>query len=197
MPTLPLNINMQGKKTLIVGGGPVATRKMHRLLKTGSSITIVTLSASQEMEELASSGSVILNFAAYETSCLEDVFLVVAATDSKHVNERIAKEAKDKGILVLVADDQEEGDCTFPALLRRGELEITVSSGGRAPAFSAMVRDHIARIIGEEYGILLERMAVEREKLLTEGNTSTYNNKIVRDLAERLIAEMQNHKELP
>jgi precorrin-2 dehydrogenase/sirohydrochlorin ferrochelatase len=191
MPTMPLNINMQGKKALLVGGGPVATRKMHRLLEAGSNVTIVTLSASQEMENLQSVGSVVLNLEAYDTSCLDGVFLVVAATGSQDVNIRIAKEAKERGILVLVADAQEEGDCTFPAVLRRGELEIAVSSGGRSPAFSAMVRDRIAQIICEEYGILLERTAVEREKLLTEGNTSTYNNKIVRDLAERLIDEMQ------
>ena len=192
---MPLNINMQGKKVLVVGGGTVATRKMHRLLEAGSSVTIVTLSASREMEKLGSTSSIVLNLEPYNTSYLEGVFLVVAATDSHDVNIRIAKEAKERGILVLVADAQEKGDCTFPALLRRGELEIAVSSGGCSPAFSAMVRDRIAQIIGEEYGVLLERTAVEREKLLTEGNTSTYNNTIVRDLAERLIAEMQNHKE--
>lgn len=186
---------MQGKKTLIVGGGPVATRKMHRLLAAGSSVTIVTLSASREIEDLKSAGSVVLNLEAYDSKYLDGVFLVVAATDSRDVNVRITKDARERGILILVADAQEKGDCTFPALLRRGELEIAVSSGGRSPAFSAMVRDRIAELIGEEYGILLEHTAVEREKLLTEGKASTYNNKIVRDLAERLIAEMQNHKE--
>jgi precorrin-2 dehydrogenase/sirohydrochlorin ferrochelatase len=147
------------------------------------------------MEKLGSTGSIALNFGAYDTTYLDGVFLVVAATGSQEVNARIAKEAKQRGILVLVADAQEKGDCTFPALIRRGDLVIAVSSGGRSPSFSAMVRNRIAEIIGEEYGVLLEHAAEEREKLLTEGNTSTYNDKIVRDLAERLIAEMQTHKE--
>lgn len=197
MMTMPLNINMLGKKTLIAGGGPVAVRKAHRLLKAGSSVTVVTLAASPELLDLESSGCIALRLQAYTTDCLQDMFLVIAATDSQGVNARIAEEAKERGILVLVADAQDKGDCIFPALLRRGELEIAVSSGGRSPAFSAMVRDHIAEMIGEEYGALLERMAVEREKLLTEGNASTYNNKIVRDLAARLMAEMQKHKETP
>lgn len=188
---------MQGKKVLIVGGGSVATRKAHRLLEAGSTVMTVALSVSPRMEALEAAGRIELSRRAYRTDDLDDIFLVVAATDLQDVNLRIAAEAKERGILVLVADAHEKGDCTFPALLRRGELEIAVSTGGRSPAFSAMVRDRIAEIVGEEYGILLEHTAAEREKLLTEGNTSTYNNKIVRDLAACLLAEMQNHKEIP
>jgi precorrin-2 dehydrogenase/sirohydrochlorin ferrochelatase len=80
--------------------------------------------------------------------------------------------------------------------LRRGALEISVSTGGRCPAFAVLVRDCIARLIGDDYGIALGQLAAEREKLLTEGNSSTYNGKIVRSLAQRLIDELSDHKDV-
>ena len=93
-------------------------------------------------------------------------------------------------MFVVVADAPEQGNCIFPAILRRGDLEVSVSSNGRCPAFAAQVRDVIAGIIGEEYGVALGHLAAEREKLLTEGNHSTYNASIMRALSERLITEL-------
>jgi siroheme synthase (precorrin-2 oxidase/ferrochelatase) len=98
---------------------------------------------------------------------------------------------------VTVADSPESGNCTFPALLRRGELEISVSTGGQCPAFAALIRDHISAIISDDYGNALEQLAEEREKLLTEGNESSYNAEIVRAHAQRLMAQLTNKKEAP
>ncbi len=80
-----------------------------------------------------------------------------------------------RGILVAVADNPAAGDCTFPAILQRGDLEIAVSTGGRCPTFAVDVRDCIAEHIGDEYGMILDQLAAEREKLLTNGSSSTYN----------------------
>jgi len=114
----------------------------------------------------------------------------VAATDDAEVNRRVAADARRRGILVAVADTPELGTCAFPAVLRRGNLEIGVSTGGRCPAFALLVRDLLAGVIGDDYGIALERVASEREKLLTEGNDSTYNSPLVRAIAQRLIEEL-------
>ena len=94
-----------------------------------------------------------------------------------------------------MTDAPELGTCTFPAMLRRGNLEISVSTGGRCPAFAALVRDVLATVISDDYGIALEQLALEREKLLTEGNSSTYNKQILRAHAMRLINELTEHKE--
>jgi len=95
----------------------------------------------------------------------------------------------------MVADNPPVGNCTFPAVLRRGDLEITVSTGGRCPTLAAEIRDMIAGAIGDEYGAALEQLAVEREKLLTDGSTSTYNTQVLRSLAGRLIAEIAERKD--
>jgi len=123
--------------------------------------------------------------------------MVITATDDAAANAAVAAEARRRGVLIAVTDAPESGDCMFPAVLKRGALEIAVSSGGRCPAFSAKVRDVIAGVIGEEYGAALERLSDEREKLLTEGNDSTYNAKIVRSSVESAIAELSDRKEIP
>jgi siroheme synthase (precorrin-2 oxidase/ferrochelatase) len=79
--------------------------------------------------------------------------------------------------------------------LQRGDLAIAVSTGGRCPTFAVDVRDYIAGHIGNEYGALLEEIAAEREKLLTNGSSGTYNTQVLRSLASRLISELTERKE--
>jgi precorrin-2 dehydrogenase/sirohydrochlorin ferrochelatase len=149
-----------------------------------------------EITEREAEGTVAVRIGTYEVSDLEGVSLVVAATDDTLVNRKVAADARQRGILVSVADQPEEGDCLFPALLRRGGLEITVSTGGRCPVFASEVRDIIAGVICDDYGGLLEQLAAEREKLLTEGNGSTYNKTVLRSRAKHLIAELSKRKDI-
>jgi len=197
MRSLPLNIDMHDMTALVVGGGEVAWRKVRTLLAAAASVRVVAPDMVPEISRLAASGTVTVRHGRYHTEDLENTFLVVAATNDTGVNNRVAEDARQRGILVVVTDASERGNCTFPAVLRRGDLEITVATGGRCPAFAALVRDRLAAIIGDDYGVALERLAMEREKLLTEGNDSTYNKKIVHSLAARLIAELSGHKESP
>jgi len=195
MPTLPLNIDMQGKTALVVGGGKVALRKAHVLLTAGASLRVVAPEICRELVELAARGAVAVRRGYYVAADLDAAFLAVAATDDAAVNRAVAADALVRGILVMVADNPPVGNCTFPAVLRRGDLEITVSTGGRCPTLAAEIRDMIAGAIGDEYGAALEQLAVEREKLLTDGSTSTYNTQVLRSLAGRLIAEIAERKD--
>ena len=195
MPTLPLNIDMQGKTALVVGGGKVALRKVRALLASGASLLVVAPEICRELAELAASGAVSVRRGCYTSADLDAAFLAVAATDAAAVNRAVATDASERGILVMVADNPLAGNCTFPAVLRRGDLEITVSTGGRCPALAAEIRDMIAGVIGDEYGAVLEQLAVEREKLLTDGSASTYNTQVLRSLAGRLIAEIAERKD--
>ena len=190
MPYLTLNIDIQDRTALVVGGGTVALRKVSTLLAAGARVQVVAPALAEGMETLRQSGDISVRNASYGPADLEGVFLVVAASDNREVNAGVARDARERGILVAVANAPRQGTCTFPAILRRGVLEIAVSSGGRCPAFSVRVRDRIAGVIGEEYATALEQLAAEREKLLTEGNGSTYNAKLVRFQAERLMDEL-------
>jgi precorrin-2 dehydrogenase/sirohydrochlorin ferrochelatase len=195
VPYLPLNIDVRGMTVLVVGGGAVAERKTMSLLEAGATVRIVAPELSPEITRLAAACTVSLKTGCYEPSDLHETFLVVAATNDRETNRRIAADARQRGILVAVTDEPGSGNCTFPALLRRGDLEVSVSTNGRCPGFAAIVRDLLAAVIGEEYGKILATLAAEREKLLTEGGPSTYNNKVLRSRARELIHELITHKE--
>jgi precorrin-2 dehydrogenase/sirohydrochlorin ferrochelatase len=190
MPYLTLNIDIQDRTALVVGGGTVALRKVGTLLAAGARVQVVAPALAEGLEALRQSGAISVRSAPYGPADLEGVFLAVAASDNREVNAEVARDGRERGILVAVTSAPKLGTCTFPAILRRGELEIAVSSGGRCPAFSVQVRDRIAAVIGEEYATALEQLAAEREKLLTEGNGSTYNAKLVRFQAERVLGQL-------
>ena len=195
MTTLALNIRMDGKLAVIIGGGAVALRKLRTLLKTGASVRVVALTVCPEIAAMQSSEALEVKIGSYSGTDLDHASLVIAATDDALVNEQVAADARTRRILVAVADNPAAGDCTFPATLQHGDLEIAVSTGGRCPTFAADVRDDIAGHIGSEYGVILEQIAAEREKLLTNGSSSTYNTQVLRSLAGRLIAELTERKE--
>lgn len=195
MATLSLNVNLQGKTVFVAGGGKVALRKVQALLATEATVRLASPTVCPELTQLAAKRDISVRIGCYLAVDLEDVFMAVAATNDKEVNRIIATEAGKRGILVMVADNPLAGNCTFPAVLHCGSLEIAVSTGGRCPTFATDIRDMLADIIGEEYGRILDQLAAEREKLLTDGNSSTYNTKVLRSLARRLIAELTERKD--
>jgi precorrin-2 dehydrogenase / sirohydrochlorin ferrochelatase len=197
MSYLPLNIDMQDRVVLIVGGGRVATRKALALLKAGAEVRIVSPVLSEELTACEAAGEIKVRTREFAPPDMEGAFMVITATANAQANAAAAAEARRRGILVAVTDDPEAGNCMFPAVLRRGELEIAVSSSGRCPAFSAQVRDVIGNVISEEYGAALVQLSEEREKLLTEGNDSTYNAVILRTSAKKVVAELSGSKESP
>jgi precorrin-2 dehydrogenase / sirohydrochlorin ferrochelatase len=196
MPTLALNIRMNGKLAVIIGGGAVAIRKIRTLLAAGAHVKVVSMAICSEIRLLQGSGMVSVRVGPYAATDLDNAFLVIAATDDITVNELVRDEAQKRKILVAITDNPSAGDCTFPAVLRRGDLDIAVSTGGRCPTFAVDVRDYIAGNIGSEYGTILEQIAAEREKLLTNGSPGTYNTQVLRSLANRLITELTERKEL-
>src|SRR6185369_11839562 len=131
MSSLVLNIRMDGKLAVIIGGGAVALRKLDTLLKSGASVRLVAMNICPEIAALKDSSALSVRQGKYTASDLDGAFLVIAATDNAEVNEQIRAAAQARGSLVSVADNPAAGDCAFPAILRRGDLEIAVSTGGR------------------------------------------------------------------
>lgn len=197
MSHLALNVKIHDRPVLVVGGGTVACRKVKSLLRAGARVRLVTTSLNPELETLRQSGAIDVRIGHYTSGDLEEVFLVVAASDSVDTNSKIADDALKRGLLVNVTNAPELGNCHFPAILRRGDLEITVSSAGKCPAFSVLVRDYLAKLIGNDFGAALELLAAEREKLLTNGKEGSYNAEIARTHARRLIAALSHVKDPP
>jgi precorrin-2 dehydrogenase/sirohydrochlorin ferrochelatase len=197
MKTLSLNVNMRGKVAVIIGGGAVALRKTRVLLAAGATVRVVSPIVCSGLTALSVSEKVEVRSGHYTSTDLEGSFLAVATTDDAEVNRQVATDAAVRGTLVAVADQPLLGDCIFPATLHRGDLEIAISTGGRCPSLAAEIRLLISSVIGEEYAEILEQLADTREKLLTDGNASTYNATVLRSLARQLIFELSERKGPP
>jgi precorrin-2 dehydrogenase/sirohydrochlorin ferrochelatase len=165
-PQYPVNLVVEGRPCLVVGGGRIAARKVAGLLECGAVVHVVAPTVS---EEIRSRPAVTWEERPYRRGDLDGRRLVLVATDDPVVNRAVFLDAEAAGVWVNGADDP--GHCTFtlPSIVRRGSLLVTVSTGGRSPALSAWLRRRLEQEIGPEYEILLDLLAAERDALHAEG----------------------------
>jgi precorrin-2 dehydrogenase/sirohydrochlorin ferrochelatase len=192
MRYLPINLDVRDKPVVVVGGGAVAFRKCAALLAAGARVTLIAPDLDRSLAEMCADGRVRHVAHAYVPTDLAGAFLVFAATDSPAVNRAVADEAGARAILADIADAPDSGSFTLPAVMRRGELLIAVSTGGKSPALARLIRTQLETLYGAEYGTALELLGSLREKLLTEKGNSAYNKEIFNALAEQLPALIRN-----
>lgn len=165
MKLYPVHLVLEGRKALVVGGGPVAAQKAGALAESGARVLVVAARCSPEMEDVARRGGFRVILRDFRPSDLEGMSLVIAATDRADVQQAVAREAGRRGIFACAVDDP--ANCSFiaPAVLRRGDLILTVSTSGIAPALASRIRDKLAEVFGAEYGEALAKLAGVREEL--------------------------------
>lgn len=190
MSYLPINIEIQGRNCLVVGGGEVGVRKVDVLLKYGASVKVVSRDLDSALEKLVDDGRVEYLGEEFSDEHLEGVALVFAATDDAFLNKKVSLGASDRNIPVNVADQPELCSFIVPASIRRGDLTISISTNGRSPALSAAIRAELEKEFGPEYGEFLRLMGIVREKKLSEGRPSSENRKIFRQLVSSNILEL-------
>lgn len=136
----PINLNIKGRKCIVVGGGEVAERKVKTLLKFEGKVTLISPEVTLGLLDLASRKKIKYISKLYNSKCLNGAILVIAATDNRRVNSKISKDCFKKGILVNVVDSPRE--CTFiaPAVVKKGFITVAISTAGRSPALSKAVR---------------------------------------------------------
>jgi precorrin-2 dehydrogenase/sirohydrochlorin ferrochelatase len=164
-----VNLALEGRLAVVVGGGAVAVRKAEDLLAARAQVRVVALEPCVGMRALAESGRVTGHWREYRTADLDDAFLVVAATDDRPANARIRQDAQACGILINVVDDPPLCTFTVPAVVRRGRLTLAVATGGSCPSFAAILREELDEKYGSEYAELAELMAALRREMLAQG----------------------------
>jgi precorrin-2 dehydrogenase/sirohydrochlorin ferrochelatase len=158
----PIYLDLKGRDVLVVGGGEVAEGKALQLLEAGARVTVVSPELTETLIAAADSGKIIYLSGSFKEGDLNGAFLVISATDDQEVNEKVAKAARERGLLCNVVDQPDLCDFITPALVTRGELQISVSTGGGSPTLTQRVKREVAALIGEEYGVLLELAAEMR-----------------------------------
>lgn len=172
MPYYPINLQISGQLCMVVGGGSVAERKITALLTAGGRVTVVSPVLTGQLLLLAANNKITHIERSYCQGDCKGFFIVICATDSSAVNEQIAAESRGYGALVNVVDAPELGNFTVPSQLSRGDLLLTVSTGGKSPAFAKRIREELQEYYGPEYGTYLELVAQVRAQMKSQLETS-------------------------
>lgn len=143
----PISLRAERVRALVVGGGPVGTRKIRGLLRAGIGVVLVAPEAVEALAGWAEQGRIEWCRRSYVESDLDGVDLVFAATDRRSVNRVVAQQAMGRGLLVNVADAPAEGNFHVPALCEVDEMLVAVSSRAGRPRQAQALRDHIKQSI--------------------------------------------------
>jgi precorrin-2 dehydrogenase/sirohydrochlorin ferrochelatase len=183
-------IGLDQRKTVVIGGGKVAARKVTGLLEAGAQVTVISPAFVPELRVLAGSRRVTLTGRAYREGDLADAFLVIAATDNAGINEQVWQEAQERGCLVNVVDDPARCNFIVPAVVRRGEVIVTVSTGGASPALARRLREQLESLIGPEVGGLATLLAELRPELQTRFQDDDVRTQAAFRLVDSNLAEI-------
>jgi precorrin-2 dehydrogenase/sirohydrochlorin ferrochelatase len=162
----PVNLVLDGRPCLVVGGGKVALRKVEGLLACGGRVTVVAPRVDAALRALP---GVTVEQRAWRPDDIDGMWLVIAATDDPAVNRAVYVAGQEAGVWVNGADDPANCSFTLPSVVRRGDLQVTVSTGGRSPALATWLRRRLEGEIGPEYAVLLDLLATERDGLKAAG----------------------------
>jgi siroheme synthase-like protein len=172
-PYYPISLNIQGRKCLVVGGGKVALRKVKVLLEHGADVKVISPAFCPEINQLAADGAIQAIKRDYKSEDLQHAFIAIVATDDAKTNERVASEARRRGVLTNVVDDPKNSDFIVPSYFERGDIIIAVSTSGRSPALARKIRSQLETNFKAEY-VQLAIVADEvRSKLKRQGITAS------------------------
>ena len=175
----PILLNIHDKKCLVVGGGNVAWRKVCSLKEAGARVTVVSPEFCLEMGKETGIERIQQK---YEEKFLNGVLVVVASTDDEEVNKKVYYDAVKRGILVNVVDRPEFCSFIVPATINRGDLSISISTGGASPALARNIRESLEKQFGDEYGEFAKLLSETGRKILSEVSDES----IRRDILQRI-----------
>jgi siroheme synthase-like protein len=164
-PSYPVNLLLEGRRVLVVGGGTVAASKVSGLLAAGAVVHVVSRQVGPDIRAL----DVTWEERPYARGEVAGYRLAVACTDDPTVNQAVFDDGEAAGVWVNAADDPDRCSYTLPARLDRGRLLVTVSTSGTSPAFAGWLRDQLGAHLGPEHETLLDLLAEARCSLADRG----------------------------
>lgn len=185
----PMFLKVEGKRCLVVGAGKVGEPKIGGLLESGARIHVVALHTSSTVHEWAREGRIRLELRAFHPDDLIGVFLAVVATSSRSLNERIYDEAQRRGVLCNVVDVPDLCDFFYPAVVRRGDLQIAVSTAGQSPSLAQKIRQQLEKQYGSGYADWVAELGQTRKLILGSDLEKEKKLDLLHSLASREAVE--------
>ncbi len=193
----PISLNINGRRCIVVGGGEVALRKVGTLLKHGASVKVISPDLCPELNQLAKDGQIGVLQRSYQVGDLHSAFLAIIATSDRQTNIDAVKESRNSGVLVNVVDDAENSDFIVPSYMRRGDITIAVSTGGRSPALARKIRTRLEKDFGGEYAslaLLIDEVRTEVKQQGIKVNGNIWQEALDLDLMIDLLKEGDSEK---
>jgi len=180
----PIFLDLRNRQTLVIGGGVIAEGKARQLIEAGARVRIVSLTLTEPLARWNRRGEIEWREGMFAESDLDDVWLVISATDDREVNQAVAAASARRGLLCNVVDQTEFCNFITPALITRGRLQIAVSSSGGSPSVAQRVKREIGSLIGDEYSTLLEIAAEMRTEAKRQIPNFEHRRQLLHEFAE-------------
>ncbi len=166
MEMFPVFFKLQGRPCLVVGAGTIAAPKIASLLRAGGAVTVVAPDVRPEVETQARAGKLVWHEREFVDTDLDGMFLVVAATDLQQVNHQVVISARERNVLCNSVDDPPDCDFFYPSVVRRGDLQIAISTAGKSPALAQQLREEVDALLPLDSGAWLDQLGATRLKIL-------------------------------
>jgi precorrin-2 dehydrogenase / sirohydrochlorin ferrochelatase len=181
----PMFLKLADKRCLVVGAGRVAEPKIGGLIDTGARLHVVALEAAAAVHDWARAGKITLELRAFAAEDLEETFLAVIATASPLLNQCIYQEAQRRRVLCNVVDVPDYCDFYYPAVVRRGDLQIAVSTSGQSPSLAQRIRQQLERQFGPAYAEWVAELGATRRFVLASSLNPQRKRELLHSLANR------------
>jgi len=189
MRLFPAFLKLAGRRCLVVGAGPVAEEKIEGLLRAGAEVRVVAPEATRRIRELARKRKIRWDERVFRAPDLGGALLAVAATSSPSLHAQIYRLAQRRGVLCNVVDDPEHCDFYYGSVVRGGELQIAISTGGHSPALAQRLRKEMEKKFGAEYKEWLKELGKIRKRLFAKKITPERRRALLHGLASEASFE--------
>lgn len=192
-PTIyyPVFLNLNGKKAVVIGGGKVAERKILTLLKTGAYVTVISPEITNKIKREGLKGRIKHTCRHYRKGDLKDAFIVIVATNSSVINEKVSKDAP---CLVNVVDTPHLCNFIVPSVIKRGSLTIAVSTSGISPALSRLIRKELEQMYGTEFSGYLKSLRSIRTEAIKVIKDQKERSQFLKAIASEKMIKMLREK---
>jgi precorrin-2 dehydrogenase len=178
-------VKLEGRRCLVVGAGKVGEPKIGGLIETGARVHVVALEASETVHQWARAGKITLEIRAFTSGDLDGIFLAVVATASRELNSSIYGEAQERGILCNVVDVPEYCDFYYGAVVRRGDLQVAISTNGQSPSLAQKLRQQLEKQFGPGYARWVAELGETRRLVLASDLDPKRKSELLHSLASR------------
>ena len=181
----PMFVKLEGRSCLVVGAGRIAESKIPGLLEARAKVRVVAPAANAAVADWARRGEIFWDVKNFEPADLDNTFLVIAATSCSALNECVFHEARRRNVLCNAVDDPHNCDFYYGAVVRRGALQLAISTAGLSPALAQRLRHELEEQFGAEYATWLDQLGQARDDLFSREMEPETRRQILHDLASR------------